>query len=161
MRSHATTNLLDQLTDDEPEVMTDKNAQPKFSRLRLRQSVLRELSWLFNSVPLGSCVDLEPYPEVRSSSVNYGIASQVGIEADALDPSILRWDILLALELFEPRFAPDSLQVSLIKGGVDGAHHFRIEAELLGAQQNPHMVVRAEHGGRSDGVRVAEMHRED
>jgi type VI secretion system protein ImpF len=159
MRRRPSIALLDRLTDDAPDSQVEGAAQADASRGRLRQSILRDLSWLFNTSPLGAGVDLDAYPEVAASTVNYGIAARVGLETDGADPTLIRWDILRALELFEPRFAPDSLDISLIKETREGAFQFRIEAELLDVPQPLRMVMRTEHGGRTAGVRVIEMHR--
>lgn len=159
MQHHSSTALLDRLTDDAPDTDVEVIPYSDASRARLRQSILRDLTWLFNTSPLEAGVDLDAYPEVAASTVNYGIRTSVGLEADAADPTLLRWDILRALELFEPRFAPDSLDVSLMKETTEGAFQFRIDAELLEASQLLRMVMRAEHGGTRAGVRVIEMHR--
>lgn len=159
MQRRSSTTLLDRLTDDAPDSGAEDAAPSDSARVRLRQSILRDLSWLFNTSPLGAGVDLDAYPEAAASTINYGIAARVGLEADGADPNLLRWDILRALELFEPRFAADSLEVSLIKETTDGSLQFRIEAELLDAPQPLRMVMRTEHGHSTAGVRVIEMHR--
>lgn len=159
MRNRPPAALLDRLTDDAPDSEVEGLAVADPGRARLRQSILRDLSWLFNTSPLGTGIDLSAYPEVEASTINYGIGARVGLEADGADPNLLRWDILQALELFEPRFAPDSLDVFLIKATSEGSYQFHIEAELLDAPRPMRMVMRTEHGGRTAGVRVIEMHR--
>jgi len=66
-------SLLDRLTDDEP----DKRVEPPERRVltiaRLRESVLRDLNWLFNSTQMASASEMEEFPLVTSSVVNFGL----------------------------------------------------------------------------------------
>ena len=50
--------LLDRLTDEEPDRKLEPREQRALSKARLRQAVLRDLAWLFNTVKLESSVDL-------------------------------------------------------------------------------------------------------
>ena len=48
------------------------------SMRRLREAVLRDLGWLLNACGIDDVVDLERYPEVRRSVINFGLRSQAG-----------------------------------------------------------------------------------
>jgi type VI secretion system protein ImpF len=161
MRQVAKSSLLERLTDDEPDREREGATQPDITRARLRQSIVRDLSLLFNTSPLASSTDLNAYPEVSASTVNYGIDCRVGVELEAVDPSALRWEIALALQRFEPRFAQDSIEVSLVEESTTDSFQFRIEAELQVAPKPFRMVMRTEHDRRSNNVKVVELSRDE
>ena len=48
----------------------------RFNETALRATIRRELAWLLNTTNLESLVDLEPYPEVRSSVLNFGLSDR-------------------------------------------------------------------------------------
>jgi type VI secretion system protein ImpF len=83
----------------------------RFNESALRATVRRELAWLLNTTHLGAVVDLEPYPHVQTSVLNYGVPDLAG---KALDSRIVvqrARDIRAAVKAFEPRMDPDSLVV--------------------------------------------------
>jgi type VI secretion system protein ImpF len=51
-------SLLDRLTDDEPEVRVESRDKRVLSQEKLRASVLRDLTWLFNTTQLSALIDL-------------------------------------------------------------------------------------------------------
>ncbi len=149
--------LLDRLTDDRPDERVEGDVSRAFSLARLREVVLRDLSWLLNASQLATTVDLGPYPEVAMSTLNYGVRSRTGREVDGLDPSVLRREILLSLRRFEPRFLPDSLEVTVVEDRRDGTFQFRIEADLWAQPLPLRMLMRTEVGETGGTVRVVEM----
>jgi len=60
-------SLLDRLTDDDPTNRREARDMRGFSLARLREAVLRDLSWLMNASQLAATQDLSPYPHVASS----------------------------------------------------------------------------------------------
>src|ERR687890_741919 len=81
--------LLDRLTDEEP----DKKLEPREARLlskaKLRQAVLRDLAWLFNTTRMDADVDLSNAPQVRKSVLNYGMPPLSGRTTSSLDATDL------------------------------------------------------------------------
>src|SRR5262245_1288127 len=77
--------LLDRLTDHDPTRKVESRQERVISRTQLRASVLRDLSWLFNTTNLGSDADLAGYPLVAESTVNYGLAPLSGKLVSSLD----------------------------------------------------------------------------
>ncbi len=57
-------SLLDRLTDDEPSNQQESRERRVLTVQRLRESLLRDLSWLFNSGNLAETEDLDNYPLV-------------------------------------------------------------------------------------------------
>ncbi len=72
---------------------------------RLRECVLRDLGWLFNSLNLQSTQDLQPVPQVASSVLNFGLPSFAGRMASSIDPLESAEQLRRAVELFEPRLS--------------------------------------------------------
>ena len=103
---------------------------------RLKQSVLRDLSWLLNTEYLEAVHPLDGYPEVKASVLNYGIPSIVGLTITDLNDSMrggLAKTLRDAIIRFEPRLDPDSVVVHTHadKEQMDGRTlTFEIEAEL-------------------------------
>ena len=124
-------SLLDRLTDDEP----DKRHEPRDNRActlsRLRQGVLRDLNWLFNATRLSD--DLEDYPRVQHSVVNYGLPALSGHPASGLDFAAVTRVLRQTLLDFEPRLIPHSVRVTAISSGKESPHNvvsFRIEGQI-------------------------------
>jgi type VI secretion system protein ImpF len=115
----------------------ESREQRVMSLERLKQSVLRDLAWLLNTEYLEAAYSLEGYPEVRSSVLNYGIPSIVGLTITDLDASMrggLAKTLRDAIVRFEPRLEPDSIVVRTHadKEQMDGRTlTFEIEAELI------------------------------
>src|SRR5262247_2869962 len=70
--------LLDRLTDDEPDKKVEPREMRVLSKRKLRESVLRDLAWLFNSTKLESREALAGAPYVRNSVVNFGLPAMSG-----------------------------------------------------------------------------------
>ncbi|MGH8137965.1 MAG: type VI secretion system baseplate subunit TssE [Steroidobacteraceae bacterium] len=103
------------------------------SRARLRECVLRDLSWLFNSLNLDSSQDLTAFPEVAASVLNFGLPSFAGRMTSSIDPLESAQRLRRAVELFEPRLSavrvrpqPPTQEES------DGTLEFTIDAQLWG-----------------------------
>ena len=70
-------SLLDRLTDTDPESKTESRERRVLSIQRLRAGVLRDLGWLLNTGHLETIEDLDEFPDVRNSVLNYGIPDLV------------------------------------------------------------------------------------
>jgi type VI secretion system protein ImpF len=126
-------SLLDRLTDDEPNKSQEARDQRVFSVGRLRESVLRDLGWLFNTVNLSSTQDLSGYPEVTSSVVNFGIPDLSGKTLSGMNVPALERLLRQAVADFEPRILRHSLKVRLEANEGQMSHNamtFLIEGDL-------------------------------
>jgi type VI secretion system protein ImpF len=114
------------------------------SMRRLREAVLRDLGWLFNSFNLDEVEDLSRYPEVRRSVLNYGMSSQAGRIVSAVDAGAVASHIAETLSFFEPRLS--AVRVTPERGrGASGdgmTLTFRVEAELWGQPMAQHLSLR-------------------
>ena len=105
--------LLDRLTDDAP----DRKQEPPEARVitasRLRAGVLRDLSWLLNTVrPRDS--ELPPGHEFAAEGVLwYGLPPMTGETLSTFDAVTLKQSIRETILRFEPRVLKDSLEVEV------------------------------------------------
>ncbi|MDD5036005.1 MAG: type VI secretion system baseplate subunit TssE [Methylococcaceae bacterium] len=106
-------SLLDRLADDEPDQQQESREQRVLSVRRLRQSVLRDIAWLLNSVSLDAAQNLDAFPEAASSVVNFGIPDLSGHTVSSADVPLLERCIRQAIINFEPRILPNTLKVKV------------------------------------------------
>ena len=126
-------SLLDRLTDDEPEQLHESRERRVLSSQRLRDSVRRDLNWLFNATNLTSLQSLDDYPEVERSTINYGLPDFAGRIASGIERDVMERLLRRAILDYEPRLTRNSVRVKL---SVDAdsldhnAMNFSIQAEL-------------------------------
>jgi type VI secretion system protein ImpF len=151
-------SLLDRLTDDEPQNEREARDLRAFSLSRLREAVLRDLSWLLNTSRMASPNELAAYPYVAASVLNYGVPATTGQVKAGIDTTALVRELRAALQLYEPRLLADSLRISLARQegrGID--FQFLIEAELWAHPAPVRMTLRTEPDRELDIVRVVEQ----
>jgi type VI secretion system protein ImpF len=125
--------LLDRLTDEEPLKNVESREQRIVSLQKLRQSVLRDLTWLLNTPNLASTEELAEYPEVQRSVLNFGVPSFSGVVQSRIDPADIERAIQDAVLRFEPRLLGKTVKVKLLGSGEDAEHNslqIQIVAEL-------------------------------
>lgn len=103
--------LLDRLTDDEPEKREESREKRVLNMRRLRESVLRDVSWLLNTTNLEAVEDLEELPEVSRSVLNFGMPDLAGTVAESTDVRELQRKLRQVIWDFEPRIQRDSVIV--------------------------------------------------
>ena len=153
--------LLDRLTDEEPDRKLEPREQRALSKARLRQAVLRDLAWLFNTVKLESGVDLSSVPYVRRSVINFGLSALSGQTATTMDALSLTSAIKQAILDFEPRIVPGTLVVRTVIDAGQLDHHNIIGVEIQGhlwAQPIPlELLVRTEIDLETGRVEIADL----
>src|ERR1041385_5141373 len=82
-RDRINPSLLDRPTDEAPGAAGGRGAFSSLSELR--RSVLRDLTWLFNTTQLFDAESAEAWPQVRKSVLNCGLPPLAGMDASALD----------------------------------------------------------------------------
>jgi len=138
-------SLLDRLTDDDPERVTESRDARVLSPARLRECVRRDLAWLFNATHLQTLQSLEDYPLVAHSVLNYGIPDLAGRTAASLATTELEQMIRQAILDFEPRLDRNSVRVRLILDAQKMSHNaltFEVEAELWAQPLPLHLFLR-------------------
>lgn len=123
--------LLDRLCDDARSNPNEANDQRVMSKQQLRAAVLRDLSWLLNSVqPLTGLA--ERYPVAVDSVLNYGLPSISGQLASRIDIGDLERNIRDAMLRFEPRILAETLEVRAVEFENVLETHNVIEFEIRG-----------------------------
>ena len=124
--------LLDRLTDNDPGKLTESPDEATMTRARLREAVLRDLSWLLNCTNLDAESDLSAYPRVRRSTLNYGVQVLAGRRIADIDWQDLEIAIKEAIVAFEPRVLPDTIQVRGVTTASALDHHNVLAFEIRG-----------------------------
>ena len=107
-------SLLDRLTDEEPGKKKESREARVLSMRELREAVLRDLQWLFNTVHLEASVDLDDHAEVKKSVVNYGLPDIGSFTNLAAESISIERTLAAAIRNFEPRILPDTLRVEIL-----------------------------------------------
>ena len=153
--------LLDRLTDDEPEKKLEPREHRVLSKSRLRQAVLRDLAWLFNTTKIESGVAMARWPFARRSVINFGLPALSGQTASRIEVQDLERDIRQAILDFEPRILPESLHVKAVVdlGSLD--HHNVIGIQIHGhlwAQPVPlELLIRTEIDLETGKVQISDL----
>ena len=152
-------SLLDRLTDRHPEKSKESTAQQSMSQKEFKDAVIRDLGWLLNSVSLDVCVDLEPYPEVRRSVLNYGMPDISGHTSSTINVKTVESSLKQAIREFEPRIIRNSLRVKVHSDPSDMSNNslvFEIEGAVFGQPSPFQIVLRSELNLECGEFRVAE-----
>jgi type VI secretion system protein ImpF len=153
--------LLDRLTDDKPDEKREPREARVLSRRRLRESVLRDLAWLFNATRLEAGDALAKAPFVRRSVLNFGLPAMSGKTASALDLTDLTRAIHDAIVNFEPRILPSTLEIRTLLEAGELDHHNVIGIQIRGqlwAQPMPmEFVVRTDFDLETGKVRITDL----
>ncbi|SFH79717.1 type VI secretion system baseplate subunit TssE [Albimonas pacifica] len=125
-------SLLDRLTDDAPGERKESASARVIDLARLRQIILRDLEWLLNTSNSESERDYEHAPHAAASTLNYGIRELTGATATVGRALEIQRSIRKAIETFEPRILPETLDVILRqeKVGAGALISFDIRGEL-------------------------------
>jgi len=152
--------LLDRLTDHDPTRKVEGRDERVLSRAQLRASVLRDLTWLFNSTNLASSVDLTAYPLAAQSTLNYGLSALAGNAVASLELHDVERILKEAIERFEPRILPHSLTVKGVAASDPMGHHnvisFEISGELWAQPYPVDLLIKTDMNLESGEIRIAE-----
>ncbi|VAW80785.1 hypothetical protein MNBD_GAMMA13-1143 [hydrothermal vent metagenome] len=99
----------------------------------IRACVKRDLDWLLNAHNYFPQKDIEDYPEVRKSVINYGVTDFSGKTTSGIEVRQLERLLKQAIIDFEPRIIKNTLDVHLIADKTlmnYNAMTFEIEGEL-------------------------------
>jgi type VI secretion system protein ImpF len=110
-------SILDRLIDDNPGDAVQWRAGDAPDRQRYmslneyRNNVRRDLAWLMNTANLTSVLNLEEFPEVESSVVNFGVPDISGLTSSTVNANELQKSVKNIILRFEPRFVQKSLRI--------------------------------------------------
>ena len=155
-------SLLDRLTDREPDSNRESRDRRVLSEQKIRESVIRDLGWLLNTVCLSATEDLSAYPEVENSVLNYGAPDLTGVTVSSTDPQALEQALRDAIRNFEPRLLSDTLKVSVEvnrNAMHQGAVVFRIEGQLWAQPMPISLYLKTEVDLETGNYNIAEISR--
>jgi type VI secretion system protein ImpF len=124
--------LLDRLIDDEPTKRTEAEYSRSMNRSAYRQSVLRDMRWLFNAINAESEIDFDGFSHAQSSTINFGLPGLAGRRFSELDWPKIESMMRDAVLRFEPRVLPDSVEVRAITTADTTGHHNLLAFEIRG-----------------------------
>lgn len=105
--------LLDRLVDAARGAPQEPPAARVLSRQQLREAVLRDLGWLFNTTCLGAAA-FGRFDAARRSVLNFGLPALAGTTISTVDLPALEQAIRQAILDYEPRILAPSLQVQVL-----------------------------------------------
>jgi len=153
--------LLDRLTDTNPLSSVEADDARIMNKSQIREAVLRDLSWLLNSVQPLPADTAQLYPQAADSVLNYGLPAMSGQLASRVDVSLLEKAIKQAILRFEPRVMEDSLEVKALDASSVLDTHNVIEFEIRGfmwAQPVPlELLLRTQVDLEAGQVEVRDM----
>ena len=152
-------SLLDRLTDDDPKNKQESRDRRVLSMRRLRQCVLRDLEWLLNAGNLAATEDLDDYPLVAGSVLNYGMPGLAGCYASNLDLVEMERAVRQAILDFEPRILRKTVKVRVVASEDEmnvNALTFEIEGELWAQPVPEKLFLKTEFDLETGAVIVAE-----
>jgi len=140
-------SLLDRLTDLKPTQVKESSSQQAMSQSQFKEAVIRDLGWLLNTPALDVCVDLEKYPQVQRSVLNYGLPDMSGQTSSNVQIHIMEKAIKSVIQLFEPRIIRNSLKVKIHSNPDEMSHNsliFEIAGSVFGQPAPFHVVLKSE-----------------
>jgi type VI secretion system protein ImpF len=155
--------LLDRLTDDEPNAVSEGGESRVINRNRMRELVLRDLAWLFNATAPSMSTDWSRSAHAKKSVLNYGLPALSGQTASTIDPLMLQARVKQAILDHEPRILPESLTVEVIISETQLDHHnqigFRISGQLWAQPVPLELLLHTDVDLETGRVAVREMDR--
>ncbi|MFT3925132.1 MAG: type VI secretion system baseplate subunit TssE [Myxococcales bacterium] len=154
-------SLLDRLTDHSPEQRRESIEMAAQSGSQLRESVRRDLGWLFNTVQLSSAMpQLAEYPEVSRSVLNFGIPDLAGRALSSLDPRELEKVLRATILQYEPRLLRNTVNMRVAADKTQMGQNsvvFYVEASLWSQPVPVSLYLRTELNLEDGSVRVEEV----
>lgn len=83
----------------------------RFNEKALKNTVRREINWLLNTTNFAATTDLDPYPQIKTSVINYGVPDLAGKALTRRVVQSRSREIREAIIAFEPRMDPRDLEV--------------------------------------------------
>lgn len=153
-------SLLDRLTDAFPDNKQESKEHRVLSFRQLKQSVLRDLSWLFNTQALTTMEDLSEYPWVAGSVLNYGIPDVSGTNLSNVNPQKLQQQLRQIIINFEPRIIASSLKVEILVQDQQMSHNavcFKIEGDLWAQPMPVRLYIRSDLDLETGAVAIKDL----
>ena len=130
----------------------------------IRACVKRDLDWLLNASQYSPQEDLEDYPDVVCSVLNYGMPDLTGKTVSGFDQRHMERLLKQVIVNFEPRILRNTLTVRVMADKTLFEHNalvFEIEGELWAEPQPLHLHLRTEFELEDGNVSVFDYHPTD
>lgn len=127
----------------------------------LRACVKRDLDWLLNASQYAPQEDLDDYPDVACSVLNYGMPDLTGKTVSGFDQRHMERLLKQVIVSFEPRIIRNTLTVRVIADKSLFDHNalvFEIEGELWAEPQPLHLLLRTEFELENGNVSVYDFY---
>ena len=129
----------------------------------IRACVKRDLDWLLNANQYEFQYEIQKYPEIQNSVVNFGLPDLTGRTVSGVDMRTMEQLLKQTIITFEPRIIKKSLNVRVVVDRVKFDHNavtFEIEG-LLWAEPEPlHLHLRTEFELEGGEVSVYDFHQD-
>jgi type VI secretion system protein ImpF len=154
--------LIDRLLDNYPNRKAPEPIEERIiNRKDLRNSILRDLSWLLNTNSPLNTIDHNRYTQVGSSVLNYGVPPFSGTLVSKAELPELEQRIRQAVINFEPRIIPSTLSVRSFEPEDPMAHHnqlvFEIRAEMWAQPFPIELILRTSMDMESGLAKIADV----
>ncbi len=106
-------SLLDRLTDARPDRHEERGEDRVIDIRQLRDIIRRDLSWLLNTNNAETHIEPGRHPQAAASVINFGVREVAGDFSTDERAALIRGSIQRAIELFEPRIRPGTLDVTV------------------------------------------------
>ena len=149
--------------DETPEVMSEVMRYypvpeiKRFGEAALRATVKRDLAWLLNTTQFGARGELEGYPEIQTSVLNYGVPDLAGRTLHARTVLDRARQIRNAIRAFETRIDPETLVVEpQASSDKPNTVVFLIQAEISTSLRPVPVQIRTELEADTAAVEVSD-----
>lgn len=123
-------SLLDRLTDEAPGVKQEARQMRVITVSKLRELMLRDLRWLFNTTSLGELKNRDEFPYASQSVLNYGKPDLAGMHIRGADLEQIEDGVRRAILDFEPRILARTLKVKVqFVDGQEGSRTIQFDIE--------------------------------
>ena len=121
------------LVDGERVIEGRKSRQRRGDETMLKRDLSIDLISLLNTIDLGSVVDLKEFPLVGKSILNFGMSDVTHLTSEEAGVNSIRDQLAFALQTYEPRLNPDSLEINkdVIRDDVNQRVRFTVSGEMF------------------------------
>lgn len=133
------------------------------SLTEIRACVKRDLDWLLNASHYEPQSELQDYPQIKRSVLNFGVADLTGKTVSGIDLRNMERMLKQVIINFEPRIINKTLSVRILVDKSMFDHNaviFEIEGQLWAEPQPLHLHLRTEFELESGNVSVYDFQRE-
>lgn len=129
----------------------------RFNEAAMRATIRRDLAWLLNTTNFGALGELEDYPEVQTSVLNFGVPDLAGKTLTGRTLLDRAREIRQAIKTFETRLDPATLQIEPVKSkDKTNSISFMIHGDIRSAVRAMPVQFRTELDAETAAVEVGE-----